>query len=45
MFLIRMIYVSTITDRSDSSALDKILTTAKQNNEKHDLTGMLVFNS
>lgn len=45
MHLVRMIYVSTITDRTNSGAVQKILTTAKKNNDKHDLTGLLVFNS
>lgn len=45
MNLVRMIYVSAIADRTDSEAIQKILTTAKKNNDKHDLTGLLVFNS
>jgi len=45
MYLVRMVYVSTIVDRLDSGALPRILEVAKENNEKHDLTGLLVFSS
>jgi len=45
MYLVRMIYVSTVANRTDSGAVQKILTSAQENNTKHDLTGLLVFNS
>ncbi len=45
MYLMRAIYVSTITNRQDSAALQDIMRTAQPNNEKHNLTGMLVFSS
>lgn len=45
MNLIRMIYTSSIADRTDSAALEQILQTARANNDRHDLTGLLVFSS
>ena len=45
MYLVRMIYVSTIANTTDSGAVQKILATARKNNEKHDLTGLLVFDN
>ncbi len=45
MYLVRAIYVSTIANRQDSAALPDIMRVAQANNEKHNLTGLLVFSS
>jgi hypothetical protein len=45
MYLVRMVYVSKISDQLDSAALPQIQKVAQENNTKHDLTGLLVFNS
>jgi Sensors of blue-light using FAD len=43
--LIRLVYVSTAVDSVDLNEFKRILSTAQQNNERRDLTGMLAFNS
>lgn len=45
MYLVRMVYVSKIVNRLDSGALPQIQKVAMANNDKHDLTGLLVFSS
>lgn len=45
MYLVRMVYVSTIVDRLNNGALAQIQKVAKANNDKHDLSGLLVFSS
>lgn len=44
MFLVRMIYVSQTATEAPDDALGAILKTARKNNEKHDLTGLMVYN-
>lgn len=44
MYLVRVIYVSTVANSQDSTALPAIMRQAQANNEAHDLTGLLVFN-
>jgi hypothetical protein len=41
----RLVYVSTAVDSVDLNEFKKILSTAQQNNQRRDLTGMLAFNS
>lgn len=43
MFLTRLIYVSTITDKFSSSSLEDILRIGRVNNTKNGITGMLCF--
>ncbi len=43
--MIRLVYVSTAVDAVDLNEFKKILSTAQQNNQQRDLTGMLAFNS
>lgn len=44
MYLVRVIYVSSVADSNDHTALPTIIRQAQANNEAHDLTGLLVFN-
>ncbi|WP_295893903.1 BLUF domain-containing protein [uncultured Vibrio sp.] len=44
MFLTRLIYVSTLSKSCDSDALDDILQTSRDHNEKTHLTGLLSHN-
>lgn len=44
MFLVRMIYVSQTVTEAPEDKLAAILKTARKNNEKHDLTGLMVYN-
>jgi hypothetical protein len=43
MFLTRLIYVSTITDKFGSTSLEDILKIGRVNNTKKGITGMLCF--
>jgi non-ribosomal peptide synthetase component F len=43
--LIRLIYVSTAQDNVNLDEFKRILQQAQLNNQRHDLTGMLAFNS
>ncbi|MCW8333445.1 BLUF domain-containing protein [Vibrio sp. SCSIO 43135] len=44
MSLVRLIYVSKITNQFAMSSLEDILQVARKNNEKNNITGMLCFN-
>ncbi|MCE0495465.1 BLUF domain-containing protein [Vibrio salinus] len=44
MFLTRLIYVSTLSLDCDSNALDDILKTSREHNEKTHITGLLSHN-
>jgi len=44
MFLIRLVYASTISNEFHSTDIDKILESARKNNGKNNITGMLCFN-
>ncbi|GLS92092.1 hypothetical protein GCM10007916_31620 [Psychromonas marina] len=43
MFLTRLIYVSTITDKFGTTSLEDILKVGRVNNTKNGITGMLCF--
>jgi hypothetical protein len=43
--LIRLIYASTARDRIDLEEITRILARSQANNQRRDLTGVLVFNS
>lgn len=43
MALIRLIYASTANEDKAKVCVDDILTTARQNNEKNEITGVLLF--
>lgn len=43
MFLSRLVYVSTITDKFGPSSLEDILKIGRRNNTKNGITGMLCF--
>lgn len=45
MFLTRIIYVSTATEHFKPEDIDNILNTARNNNRKQDITGMLCFSN
>lgn len=45
MFLTRLIYVSTITEKFGPSSLQDILNVGRLNNTKNGITGMLCFNN
>lgn len=45
MFLVRLIYASTVADTFKPTDIECILTTAREKNKQHGLTGMLCFNS
>lgn len=45
MFLVRLIYASTVADTFKPTDIECILTTARKKNKQHGLTGMLCFNS
>lgn len=44
MYLVRLIYASMASDRITQDDIQQIVTTAKENNSKADLSGMLCFN-
>lgn len=44
MFLVRLIYVSSISEQFQSDDLEQILSSAKKNNANDHITGMLCFN-
>lgn len=44
MFLIRLIYASTISDKFSSSDIEHILKAAREHNKRNHVTGMLCFN-
>lgn len=44
MFLVRLVYASTIVKGNTESDIGRILETAKQNNAAVDVTGVLLFN-
>ncbi|WP_105167237.1 BLUF domain-containing protein [Pseudoalteromonas sp. T1lg23B] len=44
MFLTRLIYASTIGDNFSQQTIEEILESARCNNKKHNITGMLCFN-
>lgn len=45
MFMTRIIYTSTVTDKFKPNDIEDILTTARKYNDKNAITGLLVFNS
>ena len=45
MFLVRLIYASTIGDNFKPSDIESILNSARKNNKQYGITGMLCFNS
>ncbi len=44
MYLTRLIYTSTISASFSADSIEDILTCARRNNQKNDVTGMLCFN-
>lgn len=44
MFLVRLIYASTISEEFSTEDMDQILSAARTNNAKADVTGLLCFN-
>ena len=44
MFLTRLVYTSKISDVFESSDIENILVTARRENERNNITGMLCFN-
>ncbi len=44
MYLTRLVYTSTISEVFSSNDIDNILATARENNEKNNVTGLLCFN-
>lgn len=44
MFLTRLVYTSTISDNFSPQDIEAIIEVARQNNRKHNVTGMLCFN-
>jgi len=44
MFLVRLVYTSTISKDFSSTDIEKIIETARENNGKNSVTGMLCFN-
>ncbi len=44
MFLTRLVYTSTISESFSSEDVTTILETARKNNDKNNVTGMLCFN-
>jgi hypothetical protein len=45
MFLVRLIYVSEVTESLDEKDIEQILASARKNNPKYGLTGMLCFHN
>ncbi|GFD87805.1 hypothetical protein KUL152_00310 [Tenacibaculum sp. KUL152] len=45
MFLVRLIYASTVGESFKPSDIESILRSARKNNRQHGITGMLCFNS
>lgn len=45
MYLVRLIYTSTITEKFNHDDISQILEAARRNNGKHDITGILCFNN
>ena len=45
MFLTRILYASTVTEQFKPNDIEDILSKARKNNEKADITGMLCFSS
>ncbi len=45
MYLTQIIYTSTATEEFTPEDIDKILSTARENNKSQDITGMLCFSS
>ena len=44
MFLVRLIYVSAISEQFQVEDIDDILETARKNNQSNDVSGLLCFN-
>lgn len=44
MFLVRLVYASTVSEHFQSSDIENILSFAKQNNARNGVSGMLCFN-
>ena len=44
MYLTRLVYTSSFSDTFNSVDIEDILSVARKNNEKNDVTGMLCFN-
>jgi len=45
MFLTRLVYASTISEEFNCDDIEGILTAARENNKRNNVTGMLCFNS
>lgn len=45
MYLVRLIYVSKVTEVFQSDDIEKILSSARSNNKANNVTGMLCFSS
>ena len=43
MYLIRLVYTSTISEQFTPQDIEDILTSARKNNQQHNVTGMLCF--
>lgn len=45
MYLVRLVYTSTVTNGLSQAGIEDILKVARRNNSKHGITGLLCFNS
>lgn len=45
MYLVRLVYASTVTNGLTQAGIENILQVARNNNSKHGITGLLCFNN